>query len=316
MLHHKAVSKRVKGGPTKSEIQVDHENVINHLHVSEIDEPEGFPLFDIDSNLEFCSKRPKHTETKDQGSKDQARDSRASSSTPVWRGAGMSTVLVIKVKCFDSVCEHLSLTRITTMAADLYALMRETTSMHGVEVFEPRRNCFICVLSGDSSAIECERNRLAGLQVRRMLALAADIHSRLRDSTSLLRDFVSTGLQMGVACGAVALVARSGLGMWTAPCGPSVWGDAVDIAQEMAEAGMPVTVAVHQSALWRWAAAAHQLPPPSELVEGGRVGARRAAAFDLEARTFRPWHAAAAAAASQATASVARPPPRRSASFT
>jgi class 3 adenylate cyclase len=306
--------------PTEFEAQVEGENDLKNFRMSMICEPEGFPLLDIDTNMELRSKRPKHmkeTQIKDKESNDKAQDTRPLSSTSGWRGASMSTVLVIRVKCFDSVCEHLSLTRITTMAAELYALMLETTSMHGVEVFEPRRNCFVCVLTCDSqlpSASECKRNQLAGLQVRRMLALAADIHNRLHDSTSLLRDFGSTGLQMGMACGAVALMATHGVGVWTTPCGPSVWGDAVDVAQEMAEAGVPGTVAVHQSALWRWAVAARRLPPPSELLESGRGWRGRAGAFDLEACAFRP-PSAAAADASQATAFVVPPRPRRSASF-
>jgi hypothetical protein len=39
------------------------------------------------------------------------------------------------------------------------------------------------------SAIECQGDRLAGLHVGQMLALAADIHKRLNESHTLLRDF-------------------------------------------------------------------------------------------------------------------------------
>jgi hypothetical protein len=82
----------------------------------------------------------------------------------------------------------------------------------------------------------------------------------------------------------------------------------------MAEAGAAGAVAVHESALWRWAAAARRLPPPSMFIECARGERGRAAAFDLEACAFRRPPAAAGDVAAAAPESGARRL-RRSASF-
>jgi hypothetical protein len=132
-----------------------------------------------------------------------------------------------------------------------------------------------------------------------MLLLAADLHRCLPAATASLRAGGGTRLRMGMASGSAALLQPASGPLQAAPSVLGVRGDAADVAQEMAGACAVGAVAVDESALWRWAAAARRLPPPSALVECGRAGRRRrVGTFDLAAGAFRlPPDAAHAAAA-------------------
>jgi class 3 adenylate cyclase len=233
-----------------------------------------------------------------------------------------ATVLFIKIEGLDSACTALSLKQIVEMTAQIYQHIYEATLAQGVTLVEPRRNSFLCMLTHDKdeqtarlrfqSDKEIWNSSFPGDKVRRMLALAADIHQRLRTAPLLSSVLCSeSGLGMGIASGATTMMDPDSAGARVARTSLCVRGDAADVAQEMAEASVPGTVVVHESALWRWAAAARRLPPATVLVESRQGERRRAGAFDLEARAFRPLPAAAA---EPATASGARRL-RRSASF-
>ena len=163
-----------------------------------------------------------------------------------------------------------------------------------------------------SSIVDCD--------VARMLVLAVELHSRLHSNGA----FMGKGLQVaiGIASGSTTLLGSGFGSSWTARGALSLRGDAASLAEEMAGLGVPGAVAVHESALWRWAAASRLLPPATEVLEVEGRERRRAGLFDLGTLRFRlpdtcpAVTAAAAGSAAPGSAGDGAKLLRRSASLT
>jgi class 3 adenylate cyclase len=121
--------------------------------------------------------------------------------------------------------------------------------------------------------------------VDRMLAVAVELHYRLH-SICTLHD---NGLQltMGIASGSTTLLGSGFGASWISRGALSTRGDAADLAQEMAGVCGAGAVAVHESALWRWAAAGPRLPPACDVVTVVGGERRLAGMFDLGLLDFR-----------------------------
>ena len=194
-----------------------------------------------------------------------------------WRTVADRATLVVKIQGIDT----LSASQMAETLPEIFQQVEDSAMMHNAVVAERRCDCFI--LCSDT--------------VEQMLAFAVDIRERL---TCMLASRLSgMKIRMGVAWGSMTLLGCGFGGSWTACSTLGVRGDAVDLAEQMAEAGASGTVAVHESALRRCAKASGcgGLPPRSGKIragDGGDMG--RGAVFDLAERRFRP---AAAWTASQ-----------------
>ena len=174
-------------------------------------------------------------------------------------------------------------------ALDLFLCFGQCADFHGISIIEHRTDSFVCILDANDP-------NSAGDSVGQLLTFAADLNHRL------VRFSVPLEARMGMASGPTTLVGST----------PAVIGNAANIAEDMARLAAAAAVAVHESALWRWAAAARRTPPAAAPVNCMGGQSARAAMFDLEAEAFRPSAAAAAAAAASAAAApriVASAPP-------
>ena len=211
-----------------------------------------------------------------------------------WRTVADRATLVVKIQGIDT----LSATQMTEILPEMFQQVEDAAMMHNAVVAERRCDCFI--LCSDT--------------VEQMLAFAVDIRERL---TCMLASRLSgMKIRMGVAWGSMTLLGCGFGGSWTACSTLGVRGDAVDLAEQMAEAGASGTVVVHESALRRCAKSSGcgGLPPRSGTIragDGGDMG--RGAVFDLSGRAFRP--AAAWTASQQGGRGPAAGARRLSASF-
>ena len=232
-----------------------------------------------------------------------------------YRVVSSATALVVRLEGLDTLYERTSTRQIADVASELYEQMDQAAHTQGVLVVDRRIDRFIFMdvsakapFTEDESGTCSERESL-----QKLLAIAVDLHRRF-PATLALRSYTGLKLTMGVASGPAVLLGAEHRG--GAPSALGVHGVAVDRACAMAELGAAGTVAVDDSTLWRWAAAARSLPPPSSAFAcGGGGGLRRAALFDLSARVFwyRPPPPGPACAAQGGGAGAARL--RRSSSF-
>ena len=203
-----------------------------------------------------------------------------------WFVAEKSTVLHINVQITQAASTNMSSMQAAEQVLDVYSCFRQYATIHGISIVELRTNSFVCVLDADDP--DC-----AGEPVGQLLAFATDLNHHLLSRPAPLH------ARMGMASGPTALIGTP----------PVVVGDAANIAEDMARLGAVAAVAVHESALWRWAAAAGRAPPPASRVDCASGRSRGAAVFDLETGSFAaPTNAAAAAAALETAAAAAAAP--------
>jgi hypothetical protein len=190
-----------------------------------------------------------------------------------WFVADNATVLHIRVQSMHAASTTMTAMQRAQQAEDVYSCVYTAAAIHGIPIIDPRTDSFVCVVDADDPSC-------AGDPVGQLLrvAFAADLTRRLISRPAQLQ------ARMGMASGPTAVIGTS----------PAVVGEAANIAADMARLGAVAAVAVHESALLRWAAAARHAPPAAAPVEcgGGRSG--RAAVFDLETGCFRPAAAALA----------------------
>jgi hypothetical protein len=227
------------------------------------------------------------------------------------RTGGRATALFLKIEGLDLLRNPTCIQRLADTMSEIFEQVDNSAANHNIDVVDRRWDSFILMsfdkvqeLATPAHSIVCDSarshddqqqdiflphphqvDREADSIVGRMLALAIELHYRLHSS----RTFHDNGLQlaMGIASGSTTLLGSGFGASWTARGALSMRGDAADLAQEMAGVCGAGAVAVHESALWRWAAAERCLPPASELVavEGGER--RRAGMFDLGTLAFR-----------------------------
>ena len=118
-----------------------------------------------------------------------------------------------------------------------------------------------------------------------MLIFAANLHAGLHANQALRRFDLTVA--MGIASGTMTLIGGDSGSCWSARRALGVRDDAAHIAQAMAGLGVPATVLVHESALWRWAAATRRLPPAAACIRLESGEQHRAAIFDVHRRRFR-----------------------------
>ena len=190
-----------------------------------------------------------------------------------WRCIRNATILFLR---FDGLGE-LKILQTADLISELYDYVDRCALPFSVSVVERRWDSL--VLMGTSSEGNGHDHR-GEENPASMFTLASELFSGLK-STHAYR----TGLQlrMGVASGTITLLGSGSGGCWASR---SAMGDAAYIAEELAAVRGAETAAVHESALWRWAAAARRLPPDSTEVtlEGGQR--RRVGTYDLGRRCF------------------------------
>jgi hypothetical protein len=208
-----------------------------------------------------------------------------------WFVAEKATVLHINIKEDNTERTAMSAMQVAQRVIDLYSCVGQAAIKHGISHVEYRTDSFVCILD-DSICV--------GDPIGMLFAFASDLRQRLANLTDPYESY------MGIALGATTLL-ESPL---------AIVGGAANIAEDMARLEISDAVAVHESALWRWASAARRpLPLPLPLPVACASGRhRRVTAFDLGSCSFHPAPAAAAAAAQKVAA--AAPQRRRSASLT
>jgi hypothetical protein len=205
-----------------------------------------------------------------------------------------NTALFVQINGF----QQLQAQEIADAVAELHGLVEQHVKSVGTAlVVEKRWDSFVLFsydlrISADLEIANTEkRNANAGScnSVDRMLTLAVDLHTRLLASKALKSGELQ--LAMGIASGTMALLGFSQESSWAARSALGGWGDSAAMAETMAGIGADGAVAVHESALWRWAAATRRLPPASAMfrLECGEL--RRAAMFDVRERRFLPQSA-------------------------
>jgi class 3 adenylate cyclase len=193
-----------------------------------------------------------------------------------------ATVLHIITQNVQAKSKAMSAMQVAQRVIDIYSCVGQATANHGISHVEYRTDSFVCLLDLDDPICN-------GDPVEHLLAFAADLHQRLANLDDPLQ------AHMGMASGATALIGTT----------PAVVGAAANIADDLASLGIPAAVAVHDSALWRWASAARRSPPPAPPVECASGRCWRVAVFDLGSGSFRPAAVPATLAALRQSVSVA-----------
>jgi hypothetical protein len=233
-----------------------------------------------------------------------------------WRTVSKITALFVTTKNLDI----LSMRQRADISLRLLEELEEASISYGASVVEKRLDTCSFVLNCEDFPPESSANTthldlapcidaikeptlaISEDTVGRMLSLATDLHLRL--SSVLAQHSTHPNLTMGMAWGSMTMLGRSVGSSWTACSALSVLGDAADLAEQMATAGTPGILVVHESALWRIPSVGR--PPPTSgpiMAADGRIQGR-GAVFDLSARAF-IWPAAAAAAAAAGRRDVA-----------
>ena len=177
-----------------------------------------------------------------------------------------TAVLFIRIEGLDSVCEKMAAHDFASIVTRLHSNVQSAAIQHGMAFVDHRRDSFVCV-----SDISENDPRQRGHQ--RVVSLAA----RLQD---LICNEICCGmgltLRMGVASGTTLLLGSCDVdGVWTPRSVLSMPGDAVDLAEKMAE-NRGQEIAIHASAkdgLRREMAIGRQQPElasrPAEIPETG-----------------------------------------------
>jgi hypothetical protein len=179
-----------------------------------------------------------------------------------WFVAEKATVLHVNIQNSRATKIGMDAVQVAQRVIDLFSGVSQVAIDHGISHVEYRTDSFVFVLELDDPIC-------AGDPVGKLLAFAADLHQHLANLTDPLQS------HMGMASGATTLMGTT-----------AVVGGAANIAHDMALLEIPAVVAVHESALWRWASAARRplpLPLPVECAGGCR---RRVTAFDLGSCSF------------------------------
>ena len=185
------------------------------------------------------------------------------------------------------------------MLNEIYENVGTVASSYQVEIAEARCSSFVLVCddaadpASSGSFCEFQQDQPIITSLVRLLSLVIDLHRRLQLTQA---QHGGLWLSMGIASGSVTLLGCGSGAAWSPWTALPVRDDAAQLAEEMAAAaaGDRSAVAVHESALWRWAAAAREMPPPSDWVHVHSGGRRRAAVFDLRDGEFRQPRADAA----------------------
>ena len=195
------------------------------------------------------------------------------------RVATSTTALVVWVDGIEELYECSSTMQIADATSELYEQIGFVAVTHGLQVVERRNDRYVYIANESTPASDAE------LSIERLLAGAVELYQRI-PATEALRSCANVKLRMGIASGSAALLCAGREGVWNTTITLGVRGDALHTADAMAGLAAAGTVAVDGSALWRWAAAARSLPPPTSVVDCGDGERRRAAVFDLRALAF------------------------------
>ena len=204
-----------------------------------------------------------------------------------------ATTLFVKILGLETLRSAPDIHQFARTMTELFELVDGTAAAHSIDIADRRWDSFILMscntdmnsqgrrhLEGESGT-----NGIVDCDVARMLALALELHSRIQSNSAFIENDLA--LSIGIASGSTTLLGSGFGSSWTARGALSLRGDAASLAEEMAGLGVPGAVAVHESALWRWAAASRLLPPATEVLEVEGGGRRRAGLFDLGTLRFR-----------------------------
>ena len=179
------------------------------------------------------------------------------------RTSNGAIALYIRVQGLESAHEAMPSHQLAFAIPELFNQVHQAAATHAIEVVENRRDGFILIC--DDQQTEPAPHQ-ATPAIMRMLALATDLHAGLR-FTQLFRCLHLEAAAMGIASGPMLLMSESG---GRGPSRVHLPRDAGAVAEELAAtAAVPGAVAVDESALWRWAAAARRRPPAT--AEGRRA---------------------------------------------
>ena len=209
-----------------------------------------------------------------------------------WRTAQTVTALFVTVRGQDS----LNIRQRVDTAVQLLEQIEGVAFLHHASVVGKRLDTGDFILKSEN--MQSDTNQVSPIEdggqlhatcskpmVDQMLALAADLYQRLRSITA--RRSSAIQVVMGMACGSMTELGSRFGGSWAACSAVGVRGDAIDLAEQMAEAGASGTVMVHESALLPWAASGRRPPTASghpTPSDGPPMG--RGAVFDLVTQTF------------------------------
>ena len=208
------------------------------------------------------------------------------------------TALAVLIDGFEALYEDASTKQIGEATSELYEQIEQAAQAYGVQVIERRNDRFVFMATDlttpTTTAMDIDEGPFGGgdrsESIQRLLALAVDLQRRL-PATEALRSptaSITPELKMGMASGAASLLCAGQQGDGATRSTLGVRGDAAHTASAVAGLAAAGTVAVDGSALWRWAAAARLLPPPSWEMECEDGERRRSAIFDLRTCAFEP----------------------------
>ena len=167
------------------------------------------------------------------------------------------TALHVKINGVDQLCVE----NVASVLNEIYENVGTVASSYQVEIAEARCSSFVLVCddaadpASSGSFCEFQQDQPIITSLVRLLSLVIDLHRRLQLTQA---QHGGLWLSMGIASGSVTLLGCGSGAAWSPWTALPVRDDAAQLAEEMAAAaaGDRSAVAVHESALWRWAAAA------------------------------------------------------------